>query len=191
MGFPSLLSSKAPERIIKCGHPSDWDTCSAASRCLDRLQRSFTAAHTHPCIARLILGLTGNVGASFTAVNDNRPLDVTLPSEGGCACVSSAGCRLRWPWSIKMRAAVLWTDRYLNFLSEPLPDVELLRTTEGGAACPVSVLDRDPSSPAFLFFVTIPRPWFGVAWKHHSGEKDNRFRRFKRLNKVHVFNIII
>lgn len=87
MGFPSLLSSKAPERIIKCGHPSDWDTCSAASRCLDRLQRSFTAAHTHPCIARLILGLTGNVGASFTAVNDNRPLDVTLPSEGGCACV--------------------------------------------------------------------------------------------------------
>lgn len=132
-----------------------------------------------------------HVGASFTAVNDNRPLDVTLPSEGGCACVSSAGCRLRWPWSIKMRAAVLWTDRYLNFLSEPLPDVELLRTTEGGAACPVSVLDRDPSSPAFLFFVTIPRPWFGVAWKHHSGEKDNRFWRFKRLNKVHVFNIII
>lgn len=49
-----------------------------------------------------------------------------------------------------MRAAVLWTDRYLNFLSEPLPDVELLRTTEGGAACPVSGLDRDPSSPAFL-----------------------------------------
>ncbi|CAJ1054467.1 Hypothetical predicted protein [Xyrichtys novacula] len=97
--------------------------------------------------SRLILLITGGGSSSFSAVSEKQALNVTLPLEGMkmrvclsvclrvCVCVP---CRLAGSVTLeqekKMRVSVLWTARCLNFPSEPLPDVDLSRAAEGGAA---------------------------------------------------------
>ncbi|CAK6959852.1 Hypothetical predicted protein [Scomber scombrus] len=71
-----------------------------------------------------------------SAVSDKQALTVTLPfgNEGTCACVlrKAAGAVTLVREDACVYASVLWKAPCLNFLSEPLPDVELLRAAEGG-----------------------------------------------------------
>lgn len=173
MGFPSLLSSKAPERIIKCGHmhlqrrkPLSWQATALIHRSAhSSLHRSVNPrAHRQ---RRRVLHCSQwqpGTGCYFTfwrrlcvRVLRGLPAAMTLEHKDACGCVVDRSLFEFPEWAAAWRWAV---------------------AHHRGRCCLPRLRFRSWSEQP-SFFVTIPTPWFVVPWKHHSGEKDNRFWRFK------------